>query len=293
MAAFTVTVPKFLPFCYASAMKNSLPRPLRSAAVLVCAALALAAAAHSQDWAKTILNKSPRHQEWVKVTYGSRTVNAFVVYPEVSHKAPVVLLIHEIFGLSDWARSMADDLAAMGYIVIAPDLLSGFGPNGGDTSAFPDMQSTTKAVSGLDPAIVTADLNATADYALKFPAANGKLAVVGFCWGGGKSFLFATQRKDLSAAFVFYGVPPPSESLPAIKAPVYGFYAENDARITATIPATKDAMAAAGKKYEAVVYDGAGHGFMRAGEDPANTNAANTTARTEGLKRLETLLKGM
>ncbi len=276
-----------------SRMKNSLPRLLRSAGLLVCAALVLAAAAHSQDWAKTILNKSPRHQEWVKVTYGSRTVNAFVVYPEVSHKAPVVLLIHEIFGLSDWARSMADGIAAMGYIVIAPDLLSGFGPNGGDTSAFPDMQSTTKAVSGLDPATVTADLNATADYALKFPAANGKLAVVGFCWGGGKSFLFATQRKDLSAAFVFYGPPPQTETLKNITAPVYGFYAENDARITATIPTTKDAMAAAGKKYEPVVYDGAGHGFMRAGEDPANTNPANTTARTEGLKRLEALLKGM
>jgi carboxymethylenebutenolidase len=155
------------------------------------------------------------------------------------------------------------------------------------------MQSTTKAVSGLDPATVTADLNAAADYALKFPATNGKLAVVGFCWGGGQSFRFATQRKDLSAAFVFYGPPPPTESLAAITAPVYGFYAANDARITATVPATKDAMAAAGKKYETVVYDGAGHGFMRAGEDPANTNAANTTARTEGLKRLESLLKGM
>ena len=254
-------------------MKNPLPRLLRFAPVFVCAALALAATAHSQDWAKTMLNKSPRHQEWVKVTYGSRTVNAFVVYPEVSHKAPVVLLIHEIFGLTDWARSMADDIAAMGYIVIAPDLLSGFGPNGGDTSAFPDMQATIKAVSGLDPATVTADLNAAADYALKFPAANGKLAVIGFCWGGGQSFRFATQRKDLSAAFVFYGPPPPTESLAGITAPVYGFYAGNDARITATVPATKDAMAAAGKKYEAVIYDGAGHGFMRAGEDPANTNA--------------------
>ena len=275
-------------------MKNPLPRLLCSVPVFVCAACGIAAiAAHSQDWAKTTLNKSPRHQEWVKVTYGSRTVNAFVVYPEVSHKAPVVLLIHEIFGLTDWARSMADDIAAMGYIVIAPDLLSGFGPNGGDTSAFPDMQSTTKAVSGLDPATVTADLNAAADYALKFPAANGKLAVVGFCWGGGQSFRFATQRKDLSAAFVFYGPPPPTESFSGITAPVYGFYAANDARITATVPATKDAMAAAGKKYETVVYDGAGHGFMRAGEDPANTNAANTTARTEGLKRLESLLKGM
>ena len=178
---------------------------------MLSAALALtAAAAHSQDWAKAVLNKSPRHQEWVKMKYGSRTVNAFVVYPEVSHKAPVVLLIHEIFGLTDWARSMADDIAAMGYIVIAPDLLSGSGRTAAN-SAFPDMQAAMKAVSGLDPAIVTADLNATADYALKFPAANGKLAVVGFCWGGGKSFLFATQRKDLSAAFVFYGPPPPTE----------------------------------------------------------------------------------
>jgi carboxymethylenebutenolidase len=182
-------------------MKNALPLLPRIAAVFVCATCGVTAvAAHSQDWAKAVLNKSPRHQEWVKVTYGSRTVNAFVVYPEVSHKAPVVLLIHEIFGLTDWARSQADDIAAMGYIVIAPDLLSGFGPNGGDTSAFPDMQSTTKAVSGLDPATVTADLNAAADYALKFPAANGKLAVIGFCWGGGQSFRFATQRKDLSAA---------------------------------------------------------------------------------------------
>jgi carboxymethylenebutenolidase len=257
------------------------------------AALALAAPAGAQDWAKAILNKSPRHQEWVKVTHGSRTIDAFVVYPEVSHKAPVVVLIHEIFGLSDWARSMADDIAAMGYIVIAPDLLSGFGPNGGGTSAFPDQQSVTKAVSGLDADVITADLNASADYALKLPAANGKLFVTGYCWGGGKSFLFATQRKNLTAAFVFYGPPPPTAALSAISAPVYGFYAGNDARITATVPDTKTAMAAAGKKYDPVIYDGAGHGFMRAGEDPANTNPANTTARTEGLKRLETLLKGM
>jgi len=280
-------------------MKKPLPRFSRYATLFAFAAVALAALAlatqpaFAQEWAKQKLDKSPRHQEWVKVKYGSRTVDAFVVYPEVSHKAPVVLLIHEIFGLSDWARSMADDIAAMGYIVIAPDLLSGFGPNGGGTSAFPDQSSTTKAVSGLDAATVTADLNATADYALKFPAANGKLAVIGFCWGGGKSFLYATQRKDLSAAFVFYGPPPPTAALAAITAPVYGFYGGNDARITATVPDTKAAMAAAGKKYEAVIYDGAGHGFMRAGEDPANTNPANTTARDEGLKRLETLLKGM
>ena len=273
-------------------MKNRLPfcAALPLCLMVLCFAFT-APFAHSQDWAKAILNKSPRHQEWVKLTHGNRTLQAFVVYPEVSQKAPVIVLIHEIFGLSDWARSMADDLAAAGYIVIAPDLLSGFGPNGGGTSEFPDMQSTTKAVSGLDAATVMADLNAAADYGKKLPAANGKLAVVGFCWGGGKSFQFATERKDLSAAFVFYGTPPSDFS--GITAPVYGFYAGNDARITATVPATKDAMAAAGKKYDPVVYDGAGHGFMRAGEDPANTNPANTTARTEGLKRLLTVLKGM
>ena len=277
-------------------MKTRFPRfscpAILSLCLTLCAALILAAPfASAQDWAKQKLDKSPRHQEWVKVTYGSRTVNAFVVYPEVSQKAPVVLLIHEIFGLSDWARSMADDIAAMGYIVIAPDLLSGAGPNGGGTSAFPDMQAVIKAISGLNPETITADLNATADYALKFPAANGQLAVVGFCWGGGQSFRFATVRKGLSAAFVFYG-PPPSD-VTGITAPVHGFYGSNDERITATVPATKDAMAAAGKNYNAVTYAGAGHGFMRAGEDPADTNPANVTARDEGLKQLEMLLKGM
>ena len=274
-------------------MTNPLPRSARATVFLLAALALIAPPAIAQDWAKTLLSKSPRHQEWVKVTYGNRTVDAFVVYPEVSHKAPVVLLIHEIFGLTDWARSMADDIAAMGYIVIAPDLLSGFGPNGGNTGAFPDQQAAIKAVSGLDPATLTADLNASADFALKFPSANGKLAVIGFCWGGGKSFLFATQRKDLSAAFVFYGPPPPTDSMKSIAAPVYGFYGGNDARISATVPDTKTAMAAAAKKYDPVIYDGAGHGFMRAGEDPSNTNPANSTARTEALKRLETLLKGM
>jgi carboxymethylenebutenolidase len=260
--------------------------------VLICA-FALSAPVFSQDWAKTILNKSPRHQEWVKITHGSRTVDAFIVYPEVSHKAPVVVLIHEIYGLSDWARSMADDIAAMGYIVVTPDLLSGTGPKGGGTDSYPDQQAVTKAVSELDPGAVNSDLNAAADYALKLPSANGKLAVVGFCWGGGKSFLFATERHGLSAAFVFYGPPPPTAALAGITAPVYGFYGGNDARISATVPDMKTAMAAAGKKYDPVIYEGAGHGFMRAGEDPTNTNPANTTARKEGLKRLEALLKGM
>ena len=246
---------------------------------------------HAQDWAKARLDASSRHHEYVPLKHGDRTVQAFVVYPEVKSKAPVVVLIHEIFGLSDWAKEMADELAAKGFIVIAPDLLSGFGPNGGGSSEFPSQDAIVKAVSGLDPAVVMADLDAAADYGKSLPAANGKIAVTGFCWGGGKSFAFATHRKDLSAAFVFYGTGPGDVS--SITAPVYGFYAGNDARIGATIPETTQAMKAAGKKYEPVTYDGAGHGFMRAGEDPANTVAGNKNAREAGFARLIKLLQAM
>ncbi len=246
-------------------------------------------AANAQDWAKTRLEASPRHREYVAIKHGDRTVQTFVVYPEVKGKVPVVILIHEIFGLSDWAKSMADDLAAAGFIVVAPDLLSGAGPNGGNSDSFTSMDATTKAVSGLNPDQVTADLDAVADFAKKIPAGNGKIATVGFCWGGGKSFAFATHRRDLSAAFVFYG-PGPAD-VTTITAPVYGFYAGNDARIGATLPATIAAMKAAGKKFDPVTYDGAGHGFMRAGVDPTNTVPGNKTAREEGFTRLVSLLK--
>jgi carboxymethylenebutenolidase len=245
----------------------------------------------AQEWAKQKLEKSPRHQEWVQVKHDNRTVQAFVVYPEVKAKAPVVIVIHEIFGLTDWARSVADQLAANGYIAIAPDLLSGMGPKGGGSSEFSGNQEASKAISSLNPDQITADLNATADYAKKIPAGNGKIAVTGFCWGGGQSFRFATNRKDLSAAYVFYGPGPADVS--AITAPVYGFYAGNDARIDSTIPATTEAMKKAGKKYDPVTYEGAGHGFMRAGEDPGDTNPANKKAHDEAWQRWLVLLKSM
>ncbi len=246
----------------------------------------------AQDWAKAKLDSSPRHHEYVNVKNGARTVQVFVDYPERKGKAPVVLMIHEIFGLTDWAKEMADELAAEGYIVVEPDLLSGMGPGGGGTSSFAGQEAAVKAVSMLDAAQVAADLNAAADYGQKLPAASGKLAVAGFCWGGGESFRFATGREDLSAAFVFYGPPPPDTALAGIHAPVYGFYAGNDARITSTVPATTAAMKAAGKRYEPLVYDGAGHGFMRAGEAP-DASPENKKAREAGFARLVKLLKRM
>lgn len=245
----------------------------------------------AQDWAKQTLEKSTRHQEWVSVKHDNRVVQTFVVYPETKGKAPVVIVIHEIFGLTDWARSVADQLAANGYIAVAPDLLSGFGPKGGGTGDFASVQDAVKAISGLDPDVITADLNAVADYAKKLPASNGKIAVSGFCWGGSQSFRYATNRKDLSAAFVFYGTGP--KDVGPITAPVYGFYAGNDSRVDATLPDTTEAMKTAGKKYDPVIYDGAGHGFMRAGEDPANTNPDNKKAHDQGWDRWLKVLKSM
>lgn len=301
-----------------------------TANVLACFCVFLLGTASccGQDWAKAKLDKSPRHGEYVTIAEpGGRNLQAWVVYPERKDKAPVVVMIHEIFGLSDWAREMADEVAGAGYIVVEPDLLSGLGPDrsaaspgtpvqgaGGETghmhdgvarmgaayvpatpggsAAFPDQSAVVKAVSSLPDPQVLGDLDAAANYGEHLPAANGKVFVAGFCWGGGKSFLFATHRKDLSAAFVFYGPPPAPELMKAINVPVYGFYAANDARITSTVESTAAAMKADGKTYEPVTYDGAGHGFMRLGEAP-DASAANAAARQAGFHRWVQLLGGV
>jgi carboxymethylenebutenolidase len=257
----------------------------------------------NQDWAKQRLAKSPRHQEWVKIKYKpvkgntEREVSAFLVYPEVKTKATAVLVIHEIFGMSDWVQSLADQVAEAGYIAIAPDLLSGMGPNRGGTSdvATAGNNAIGTAIQALPPDQITDDLNAVADYVGALPSANGKLAVAGFCWGGGQTFRFATNRPSIRAAFVFYGAPPMTgpqgnqipdkAALTRLSSPVYGFYAENDMRINATLPLTMEAMKQLNKTYEPVTYARAGHGFMRAGEDPNDKNPANKKARDDAWKR--------
>jgi len=245
-----------------------------------------------QDWAKARLDKSPRRQEWVDVKYGNRAVKSFLVFPEAKTKATAVVVIHEIFGLTDWVRSVADQLAEAGYIAIAPDLLSGMGPQGGGSSAFTDRAGVGQAIRALPTDQITADLNAVADHVAKSPAANGKLVVMGFCYGGSQTFRFATNRPKLDAALAFYGAGPDSaEAIAKIKAPVYGFYGGNDARVNETVPKSQELMKAAGKTYEPVTYEGAGHGFMRAGEDPANTNEANKKARDQAWARVKEILK--
>jgi carboxymethylenebutenolidase len=244
-------------------------------------------AAFAQDWARQQLEKSPRHQEWVQVKAGAASVHAFVVYPEVKHKATSVVVIHENQGLTDWVRTVADELAAHGYIAIAPDMLSGKAPNRGKTSDFPTADAAREAIYKLQPEEITAALHAVTDYVRTLPAANGKVAVAGFCWGGSQTFRFATVRSGLAAAFVFYGSGP--DDVSAVTALVYGFYGGADARVNATIPKSEELMKAAGKKYEPVIYEGAGHGFMRSGQDPAGSEV-NRKARSAAWKRWLALL---
>ena len=260
---------------------------------LLCVAgsLVLATSLSGQDWAKAKIEKSPRHIEWVTVKNGNREVKCSIAYPEIKDKATAVVVIHEIFGLSDWVRSVTDELAEAGYIAIAPDLLSGTAPNGGGTAELGGMDAVRKAISGLPADQITGDLNAVVDYVSKLPSCNGKVVVGGFCWGGGQTFRYVTNRKDMKAAFSFYGPMPEQESdMERIQCPVYGFYGGNDNRINASIPKAKEMMKKAGKTYDPVIYEGAGHGFMRAGEDPNDKNPANKKARDDAWKRWKELL---
>jgi len=228
--------------------------------------------------AKATLDKSPRHGEWVDIVVPDHKVplKSYVVYPESKDKAPVVMVIHEIFGESDWVRGVADQLAADGFIAIAPDMLSGHGPNGGGTDSLGGPQAVTAKIREVQAAEVMADLNATRDYAMKLPSANGKIATIGFCWGGGQSFAYAAAQPELNAAVVYYGTPPKADDLAKVKAPVAGFYGGNDNRVTGTVKGTEESMKKLGKPYTPHVYEGAGHGFLRQqdGQDGANKKAA-------------------
>jgi carboxymethylenebutenolidase len=221
------------------------------------------------------LSTSPRHGEWAMIrTSDGDSVRAWVVYPERSTKAPVIVVVHEIFGLSSWIRSVADQLAADGFIAIAPDLLTMKNlPDGPDSVLAP---LATAAIRTLDPVRVQRQIDAVGQYGMSLPAAEKKYGIVGFCWGGGISFAHAVHSPSLGASVVYYGVSPPTADLASVHAPVLGLYGGSDARVDATIPPADSAMRALGRAYEHVIYAGAGHGFLRqqSGMDGANLAAA-------------------
>ncbi len=240
------------------------------------------------DNAGARLDASPRHGEWVRFGAGNGdSVTAWVVYPERSDPAPVAVVIHEIFGLTDWIRGVADQLAADGFIAVAPDLLSGKGPNGAGSESV-DRQGAVRLIRGLDRAEVTRRLARAAEYGTSLPAARKAVASIGFCWGGRRSFDFATTYADLRAAVVYYGSSPGEDALGAVNARVLGLYGGDDARVNADIPATREAMSRLGKTYEVEVYEGAGHGFLRAQHD---RDGANLRATEQAWPRTVAFLK--
>jgi carboxymethylenebutenolidase len=240
--------------------------------------------------AKARLEKSPRHGEYVDVKLESSTtpIRTWVSYPERKDKAPVVIIIHEIFGLSDWIRSVADQLAADGYIAPAPDLISGMGPGGGGTESVASRDDVTKLIQGLSADEAIKRLNTVRAYAVKLPAANGKSATVGYCWGGSQSYSYASKQPELNAAIVFYGTSPTTADLANIKAPVLGFYGGDDARVNATIEPASGEMKKLGKVYEYEIFEGAGHGFLR---HQAGRNGANLRATQKAWPRMLEFLK--
>jgi len=256
-----------------------------------------------QVWAQEKLDNVKLRSEWVKVKSGTRSINAWVVYPK-RKKAPVVLVLHEAFGMTNSTRLTAAEIAEMGYVAIAADMVSGYGPNHGDADSFVEPGTLTYTLAHLTDAAVNADINALGDYAAGLPESNGELAIAGLSWGGGAAFRYATtqHRKDVRAIFVFYDIGPPKEtqkvpdaatplSVEAISVPVYGFYPTGDKRTMSGLQPTKEAMASAKKPFEWTVYQGADHAFLRVYEDPSNNNPANEFAYHDAMKRLKSALK--
>ncbi|MGH9870711.1 MAG: dienelactone hydrolase family protein [Candidatus Polarisedimenticolia bacterium] len=232
-----------------------------------------------ESGAKQAIESTTRHAEYaaVAVPGGTTPVNTYVVFPERKDKAPVVIVIQEIFGLTDWIKGVADTLAADGFIAVAPDLLSGKGPGGGGTEAFEGRDAVIQAVRALPKEEVAARLDAVRAYATKLPASSGRSATIGFCWGGAVSFLYAaTATPPLDAAVVYYGSSPDAEKLASLKTPVLGLYGADDARVNTTIEPARAAIAAVKGSYETEIYEGAGHGFLRGQQerDGANLRAA-------------------
>jgi len=230
-----------------------------------------------EEQAAEVLEKSPRHGEYVDIALeGGGKLRTWVVYPEKSQRAGVVLVVHEIFGLSPWIRALADQIARDGYIAVVPDLISGLGPGGGGTDSTKSRDELVALIRGLTPEMARARLDAAHEWAIRQPAANGKSATMGFCWGGSRSFEYAASQSALDAAIVYYGSSPDSATLAQVKAPVLGLYGGDDARVNATIEPAKQALKKRGRSYETAIYPGAGHGFLRqqSGREGANLRAA-------------------
>jgi carboxymethylenebutenolidase len=187
---------------------------------------------------------------------GYGRVRGYLVRPaKVRRKLPVVLVVHENRGLNPHIEDVARRLALEGYIALAPDALF---PLGG----YPGDEDAARALfAKLEQPKCQEDFVASAEYLLALPEGNGKLGVVGFCYGGSMSNRLATRLPQLRAAVPFYGGAAPLEGVPNIKAEVLLHFAGTDERVNATWPPYEAALKAAGVKYSAHTYEGTQHGF--------------------------------
>jgi carboxymethylenebutenolidase len=224
------------------------------------------------------LAASPRHGEWVMIgTGGTESIRAWIVYPERSTPAPVVLVVHEIYGVTHWIRGVADQLAAEGFIAIAPDLMTAAGVPTGDDGD-PVRDRATAAIRALDPGVYQPQLAAIAEWGMSLPAAVRRYGIVGFCWGGAAAFEHAVRYPALGASVVYYGTSAASEQLHRVHAPILGLYGEDDARVNATVPAAQAELQRLGRSFEPHFYAGAGHGFLRQQDGRDGANLAATRA---------------
>ena len=233
----------------------------------------------SEAGAAAALAASPRHGEWVDVELAGsdRPIATWIVRPESADAAPVVLVIHEIFGLTDWVRAVADRLAENGFVAVVPDLLSGLGPDGGGTASVASRDQVVRLIRSLEPADAVDRLDAVRAHVATLSATTGEIAALGFCWGGSTSFAYAVTQPDLQAAVVYYGSSPvETADYHLVGAPVLGLYGGDDERVNATIPTARQEMARYGKSFDMEIFAGAGHGFLRAqeGRDGANRQAS-------------------
>ena len=249
-------------------MIRNLPSISGAASYVLVAVVATALGAlGATAWRRAAVNPTrtldavTTHGEWVYIKNGTDSIHAYVAYPERKTKAPAVIVIHEIFGLTDWEPTVADRLAKEGFVAILPDLLSS---KYGKSPADPD--SGRKLVGELEPDRITSDLNAVYAYVNGLPAVlKDRVGTIGFCWGGGQSFRYATNNPNLRAAVVCYGPPPDTAAIRRIKAPILGVYGESDERITGSLPEVTAEMQSAGKTFTYDVYPGTGHGFLKPG----------------------------
>jgi len=227
------------------------------------------------DAAKEQIAKSPRHAEWVDIKMATGApINSFAIYPERSTKAPVVIVVHDIGGMSDWIRGIGDQLAKEGFMAIVPDLLSGKGPNGGGTASLGDqVGQTIRTLTGEE---LNARLDTIMAYGKTLPSSNGKTGTIGFCWGGGTVFNYALNQPAVNATASYYGpMPPDPAAYDKAKSPILGLYGGNDQRVNANIPVAEAELKKHGAAYSPNIFEGAGHGFLRnqTGQDGANLKA--------------------